>query len=204
MNKTFMLGEGIRRIIMVVLKMYYVCEKNEEQDINEDGLELQETRELERNQLEALQEDDFAVSDEEDEEDEEDAKMNLGVSYFFLILLQFGIMEEEVRKNVADLSGDDIDKILRKSNPELFVLVPDLQSKLKALSSTIKPYAEGLHQDPPVYQNQVLSEVGEEYIDTKIQTYLNYCLMLGSYMLLKSDKKDVRNHPIMQYLVKAR
>ena len=50
-------------------------------------------------------------------------------------------MEEEVRKNVADLSGDDVDKILRKSNPELFVLVPDLQSKLKALSSTIKPYA---------------------------------------------------------------
>ena len=204
MNKTFMLGEGIRRIIMVVLKMYYVIEKNEEQDINEDGLELQETRELERNQLEALQEDDFAVSDEEEEDDEEDAKMNLGVSYFFLILLQFGIMEEEVRKNVADLSGDDVDKILRKSNPELFVLVPDLQSKLKTLSSTIKPYAEGLHQDPPVYQNQVLSEIGEEFVDTKIQTYLNYCLMLGSYMLLKSDKKDVRNHPIMQYLVKAR
>ena len=203
MNKTFMLGEGIRRIIMVVLKMYYVIEKNEEQDINEDGLELQETRELERNQLEALQEDDFAVSDEEEEE-EEDAKMNLGVRYFFVILFQFGIMEEEVRKNVADLSGDDVDKILRKSNPELFVLVPDLQSKLKSLSSTIKPYAEGLHQDPPVYQNQVLSEIGEEFVDTKIQTYLNYCLMLGSYMLLKSDKKDVRNHPIMQYLVKAR
>lgn len=204
MNKTFMLGEGIRRIIMVVLKMYYVVQKNKEQDINEDGLELQETRELERNQLEALQEDDFAVSDEEEEEEEEDAKMNLGVRYFFVILFQFGIMEEEVRKNVADLSGDDVDKILRKSNPELFVLVPDLQSKLKSLSSTIKPYAEGLHQDPPVYQNQVLSEIGEEFVDTKIQTYLNYCLMLGSYMLLKSDKKDVRNHPIMQYLVKAR
>ena len=69
--------------------MYYVCEKNEEQDINEDGLELQETRELERNQLEALQEDDFAVSDEEEEEEEEDAKMNLGVRcflcYFILV-----------------------------------------------------------------------------------------------------------------------
>ena len=113
-------------------------------------------------------------------------------------------MEEEVRKNVADLSGDDVDKILRKSNPELFVLVPCLQSKLKTLTSKIKPYAEGLHQEPPVYQNQVLSEIGEEFVDTKIQTYLNYCLMLGSYMLLKSDKKDVRNHPIMQYLVKAR
>lgn len=109
-----------------------------------------------------------------------------------------------MRKNVADLSGDDVDKILHKSNPELFVLVPDLQTKLKSLSSTIKPLAEGLKQDPPVYHNQVLSEVGEEFVDTKIQTTLNYCMMLASYMLLKSDKKDVRSHPIMQYLVKAR
>lgn len=42
-------------------------------------MELQETRELERNQLEALQEDDFAVSEDDEEEEEEDAKMNLGV-----------------------------------------------------------------------------------------------------------------------------
>lgn len=47
---------------------------------------MQETRELERNQLEALKEDDFAVSEDEDEEDEEkDAKMNLGVFYYYLI-----------------------------------------------------------------------------------------------------------------------
>ena len=70
--------------------MYYVCEKNEEQDINEDGLELQETRELERNQLEALQEDDFAVSDEEEEE-EEDAKMNLGVRCFLCYFILYRI-----------------------------------------------------------------------------------------------------------------
>ena len=42
---------------------------------------MQETRELEKNQLEALKDDDFAVSDEEEEssEDEKDAKLNLGV-----------------------------------------------------------------------------------------------------------------------------
>lgn len=60
-----------------------ILSTNYYQDINEDGLEMQETRELERNQLEALKEDDFAVSEDEDEEDEEnDAKMNLGVCYF--------------------------------------------------------------------------------------------------------------------------
>ena len=42
---------------------------------------MQETRELEKNQLEALRDDDFAVSEEEEEtlEEEKDAKLNLGV-----------------------------------------------------------------------------------------------------------------------------
>ena len=46
---------------------------------------MQETRELERNQLESLKADDFAVSSEEEEENElEDAKLNLGVCCFFV------------------------------------------------------------------------------------------------------------------------
>lgn len=43
---------------------------------------MKETRELEKNQLEALQEADFAVSDEgeeEEDENEEVARQNLGV-----------------------------------------------------------------------------------------------------------------------------
>ena len=44
---------------------------------------------------------------------------------------QFGIMEEEVRKDIADLSDKDLQKLLRKENPELLVMLPDLHdSKL--------------------------------------------------------------------------
>lgn len=107
-------------------------------------------------------------------------------------------MEEEVHKNISDLSDKDVQKILRKDNPELFVMLPDLQSKLKSLSSVIEPLAEDLKQPGK------LSAVGEEYADTKIQTTLNYCMLLGSYMLLKSENKNVRDHPIMRYLVKSR
>lgn len=53
-------------------------------------MELQETRELERNQKESLQIDDFAISSDEDEEVEanelEAAKLNLGVRGLFLFL----------------------------------------------------------------------------------------------------------------------
>lgn len=108
-------------------------------------------------------------------------------------------MEEEVHKSMADLSDKDVQKILRKEHPELLVMLPDLLSKLKSLSSVIPPLASNLKQNPPI-----LSSVGEEFTDTKIQSYLNYCLMLGSYMLLKSEKKNLQDHPIMHYLVKSR
>ena len=58
------------------------------QDIDADGVELQETRELERNQKESLQAEDFAISSDEDEEVEanelEAAKLNLGVCGLFI------------------------------------------------------------------------------------------------------------------------
>lgn len=81
-------------------------------------------------------------------------------------------------------------------------MLPDLQTKLNNLSTLIKPLGDNLKKSS--YQNKPLSAVGEEYLDTKIQTYLNYCMMIGSYMLLKSEGKNVRDHPVMKYLVKAR
>lgn len=121
---------------------------------------------------------------------------------FSLNLTQFGIIEEEVHKDITELSDKDINKILRKENPELFVMLPDLQTKLKNLSTIIKPLGDDLKKSS--HHNKPLSAVGEEYLDTKIQTYLNYCMMIGSYMLLKSEGKNVRDHPVMKYLVKAR
>ena len=107
-------------------------------------------------------------------------------------------MEEEVHKNISDLSDKDVQKILRKDHPELFVMLPDLQSKLQSLSTTLQPLVDALHQPSS------LSPLGEEYTDTKIQTYLNYCILLSNYLLLKSEQVSVREHPIMQALVKAR
>ena len=106
-------------------------------------------------------------------------------------------MEEEVHKHISDLSDKDVQKILRKDNPELFVMLPDLQSKLQSLPATLQPLVDSLRQSS-------LSPLGEEYTDTKIQTYLNYCILLSTYLLLKSEQTSVREHPILQALVKSR
>ena len=74
-------GEQRRATTTVELRMFGQVWQMSDQDIDEEGLELKEAKELEQNQMEALHDEDCAVSEDEEEEREreEDAKLNLGV-----------------------------------------------------------------------------------------------------------------------------
>ena len=114
-------------------------------------------------------------------------------------------MEEEVRKDIASLSDKEMQKLLRKESPELLVMLPDLQKKLRTLAEEIQPQVNSSQKDPAsLPDGRPLSSLGKQVIDCQAQVQLNYCMMLLSYMLLKSDKQDVKEHPIMPLLVKSR
>ena len=118
---------------------------------------------------------------------------------------QFGIMEEEVRKDIADLSDKALQKLLRKENPELLVMLPDLQKRLESLKVDVKPLVDSARKEPGELPNgHPISEVGTKIVDCKTQLHLNYCMMLLSYMLLKAENQDVKEHPVMPLLVKSR
>lgn len=74
-------GEQGRATTTVELRMFGQVWQMSDQDIDEEGVELKEAKELEQNQMQALHDEDFAVSEDEEEEREreEDAKLNLGV-----------------------------------------------------------------------------------------------------------------------------
>ena len=114
-------------------------------------------------------------------------------------------MEEEVRKDIASLSDKEMQKLLRKESPELLVMLPDLQKKLRTLVEEIQPQVNSSQKDPATLPDgRPLSSLGKQIVDCQTQVQLNYCMMLLSYMLLKSDKQDVKEHPIMSLLVKSR
>ena len=114
-------------------------------------------------------------------------------------------MEEEVRKDIADLSDKDLQKLLRKENPELLVMLPDLQKRLESLKVDVKPLVDSARKEPGELPNgHLISEIGTKVVDCKTQLQLNYCMMLLSYMLLKAEKQDVKEHPVMPLLVKSR
>lgn len=82
---------------------------------------------------------------------------------------QFGIMEEEVRKDIADLSDKDLQKLLRKENPELLVMLPDLQKRLESLKVDVKPLVDSARKEPGELPNgHPISEVGTKIVDCKL------------------------------------
>ena len=113
-------------------------------------------------------------------------------------------MEEEIRKDVSDLSEEALQKLLRKESPELLVMLPDLWSRLQSLCAEVGPWSEGVHGSPPTVDGKELSGTGIDFGDCKTQVTLNYCLLLATYMLLKSERRDVRQHPLMPLLVRSR
>lgn len=113
-------------------------------------------------------------------------------------------MEEEIRKDVADLSEEALHKLVHKESPELLVMLPDLWSRLQSLSTEVGPWSEGVHASPPKVGGKELSGTGIDFADCKTQVTLNYCLLLLTYMLLKTERRDVRQHPLMPLLVRSR
>ena len=110
-----------------------------------------------------------------------------------------------MRKDISELSNSELKKLLRKESPELVVMLPDLQKRLKELSTVMKPMVDSAHSDPPsLPDGQPLSETGQRLVDCEAQIQLNYCMMLVNYMLLKAERRDVREHPLMPLLVKSR
>ena len=114
-------------------------------------------------------------------------------------------MEEEVRKDVKDLSEKELLKILRKESPEVLVMLPELQTRLKALVSDLQPVIQSASKDPAeLPSGERLSATGKRVVECRTQVELGYPVVLLSYLLLKTEQHDLKEHPATRLLVKAR
>ena len=114
-------------------------------------------------------------------------------------------MEEEVRKDVKDLSQKELQKLLRKESPELLVMLPELQSRLQALVTDLQPAVQAASKDPAeLPSGEYLSSTGKRVVECRTQVELGYPVVLLSYLLLKAERRDLKEHPATALLVKAR
>ncbi|RMX51548.1 hypothetical protein pdam_00010312 [Pocillopora damicornis] len=105
--------------------------------------------------------------------------------------------EERVVQDLTKLSKTEKIQILIKDSPELLGLLDEFKVKLKEVIEKVYPLVKMARA------GQVPKE-GADYLELKHQLYLNYCVNIGFYLLLKARQTSVRDHPVIERLVQYR
>ncbi|XP_068721511.1 something about silencing protein 10-like isoform X2 [Montipora capricornis] len=102
--------------------------------------------------------------------------------------------KETIVQDLSKLSSEEKIQILIKESPELFQLMDEFKLKLKEVTERLHPLVK-------MARAGQISEEGASYIELKHQLYLNYCINIGYYLLLKAKNVSVKDHPVMGRLV---
>ncbi|XP_066296567.1 something about silencing protein 10-like [Branchiostoma lanceolatum] len=107
--------------------------------------------------------------------------------------------EERVLQDLSHLSHRERMELLKKEAPELKELMDDFKEKLQEVIDRLHPLLKMVRSGiiPP--------GKGATYVETKFQLYLNYCVNISFYLVLKADHTpNVRSHPVINRLVQYR
>ncbi|XP_040284668.1 something about silencing protein 10 [Bufo bufo] len=106
--------------------------------------------------------------------------------------------EEKIVKDLEKMSDKEKRKLLKKESPELMELIQDLKQKLAEVKNELQPLIT------MVKGGIIPKGKGSTYLQTKYQLYLNYCMNISYYLLLKAKRIAISGHPVIERLVTYR
>jgi U3 small nucleolar RNA-associated protein 3 len=121
-----------------------------------------------------------------DDDDDEDAE-------------QDGVLER-IERNVQLLSAEEKLRIVRKDSPELEGMLRELNEKLREVKDNVQPLLDKAR----AASSAEVREQGVSFLELKYHLLLAYCLNVSFYLLLKTEGKSVRDHPVVEQLLRIR
>ncbi|KAF0756338.1 something about silencing protein 10 [Aphis craccivora] len=103
-----------------------------------------------------------------------------------------------VKKDLSSMSDREKRKLLMKESPELFGLITDFKTYMGRVQEKLSPFLK------LVRSGDIPKSRFTEYTQCYFEIILNYCTNIGFYFLMKSVRKPVQNHPIMNRLLRYR
>lgn len=113
-------------------------------------------------------------------------------------LMELGENKSRITKDLSKLSKEEKIQILVEESPELFELLDDYQSKLSEVINKYHPLLQLARNSDEI------SPQGEEFIELMHRLLLNYCVNINFYLALKANNESVKDHPVIETLVKYR
>ncbi|KAF5308583.1 hypothetical protein FQR65_LT18055 [Abscondita terminalis] len=144
-------------------------------------LEETEAKNLQKQLLDEMDEDDFAF-DFVGKESKLEEKQS----------------EEIIKTDVSKLSKRQRIELLHKESPEFFGLVEDFKKKITILKEFLSPTIT-LWKENKINDSNAL-----DFVRTYQELIANYCTNINMYLLLKASRVNIQNHPVIKRLFQYR
>ncbi|CAK1551168.1 unnamed protein product [Leptosia nina] len=144
-------------------------------------MEEEEAKNIQKRLLEQLDEDDFKLD-------------------FVIPLVQTGGDNKEtlIKSDLSQMSKREKLQFLEKDSPEFAGLIEDFKSKLTVAKDNLQPVLK-------LVKGGKLPECpASKFIKTNYNLILNYCTNISFYLLLKSQRISIQNHPVTKRLYQYR
>lgn len=155
----------------------------EGREVLEAEFEEEEARKIQKRLVEQLDEDDFTLAD---------------IVQAVDTVKEAPEKEELIKSDLSQLTKRQKVDLLQKESPEFFVLIEDFKSKLEEVKKKLIPVLN------LVDEKKIKPSPAVDFVKTKMQVTLNYCINIIFYILLKARRISVKNHPVMKSLFKYR
>ncbi|KAG6452800.1 hypothetical protein O3G_MSEX007790 [Manduca sexta] len=106
--------------------------------------------------------------------------------------------ETVIKSDLSQMSKRQKLQLLEKESPEFSGLVDDFKTKLTVAKDDLHPVLE------LVKDGKLPKCPASKFVKTNYDLILNYCTNISFYLLLKSQKINIQNHPVIKRLYQYR
>lgn len=106
--------------------------------------------------------------------------------------------ESTVKSDLSQMSKRQKFQLLEKESPEFAGLIDDFKTKLTVAKDDLHPVLK-------LVDNGKLPKCpASKFVKTNFDLILNYCTNISFYLLLKSQRMNIQNHPVIKRLYQYR
>ncbi|XP_013145327.1 PREDICTED: something about silencing protein 10 [Papilio polytes] len=150
-------------------------------DDEEDALmEEQEAKNIQKRLIEQLADEDFSLE------------------FFSPPIKETEVREEVIKSDLSHMSKRQKLQIFEKESPEFAGLVDDFKNKLTVAKDDLHPVLQ------LVKGGKLPKCPASKFVKTNYNLILNYCTNISFYLLLKSQRINIQNHPVIKRLYQYR
>eukprot|EP01134_Creolimax_fragrantissima_P007724 CFRG7724T1 len=109
-----------------------------------------------------------------------------------------------VMRDTSGLTREEKLELLLHDSPEIIELTGDLQDAILELRTRIAPVRRLFLERSEDTERTPQAIAAARYMDIRFHLLVNYCMNLSFYLYLKANGENVRDHPVINQVVKLR